>query len=142
MTGRPRLSGSLRSLIVYVVLVGLPLVGVAGALYFGEGLEAPASAKGRWRLVAPAACLAGLGETLSIAQSGPDLQLTFSGAAQMPVAGRVDGLRVTADAPAGALALEASLDQAHDASRLQGALTVPACNGPVDWAATRLPEAE
>src|SRR5688500_11787358 len=112
MTGRSHLSGSLRSFIVYVVLVGLPLIGVAGALYLGERLAAPASVKGRWRLEASAPCMSGLGETLSIVQSGPDVQLTFNAAAPLTVPGRVSGLQIEATDAAGTLALEATLDQA------------------------------
>ncbi len=142
MVGGLPISRSLRSFLLYVVLVGLPLTGVSGALYLGERLEAPASVRGNWRLAVEgaAACRSSLGEALSIAQSGPTLQLAFTGAEPLTLAGRVDGVHVTASE--GALALEATLDQPRGASRLQGTLTAPACAGPVHWLATRLPATE
>jgi hypothetical protein len=144
MVGRLPFSSSLRSCLLYVVLVGLPLAGVSGALYLGERLEAPASVSGNWRLEVEgsAPCRSSLGEALSVVQSGPALQLAFTGAAPLTLAGRVDGLRVTASEASGALALEATLDQSRGASRLQGTLTASACAGPVHWLATRLPATE
>lgn len=136
------LSGSLRSLLLYFVLVCLPLAGVFTALYLGERLEAPASVKGRWRTEASAPCLAGLGQTLSIVQSGPDLQLTFDAAAPITVPGQVDGLRLAAADASGTLALEATLDKPRGAAHLQGTVTAAACAGPEAWSATRLPVGE
>lgn len=139
-----RFSSSLRSLLLYVLLVGLPLAGVSGVLYLGRRLEAPASVRGNWQLEVEgsAACQSSLGEALSVAQSGPALHLAFSGAAQLTLVGQVHGLRVTASEASGALALEATLNQLRGASRLQGTLTAPACAGPVNWSATRLPAAK
>lgn len=134
---RSRVPNRLRTFILYMILVGLPLAGVAGALYLGERLEAPASVKGSWRVDAAAPCLAGLGETVFIAQSGPDLQLTFN-AAPLTVPGQVNGLRLTATDARGTLVLEATLDQPRGAARLQGRVTAAHCAGPEDWSATRV----
>lgn len=150
MARRNYLPGGLRSLLLYVVLVGLPLAGVTGVAYLGERLEAPASVKGRWQIEvegaaaeAPA-CAASLGEALAltIVQSGPNLRLTFNDVAQTTMAGQVNGLLVTAREASGTLELQATLDRLSQATRLRGTLTASACDQPMHWSATRVPTAE
>jgi len=150
MTDRNDLPGSLRSLLLYIVLVGLPLVGVLGIVYLGERLEAPASVKGQWQIEVegkapdPQDCSAGLRSALAlmIVQSGPDLRITFNDEAQTTMIGHINGFLVTASESSGPLALEATLDQLSQATRLRGTLTFSACDQHMNWSATRVPSAK
>jgi hypothetical protein len=143
-------SKSLRSLLLYLVLVGLPLAGVSGVLYAGKRLEAPASVRGRWQLEAAATtsgsntcgALLEAGQVLNIAQSGQALQLAWGDAAGTTLAGQLDGLKITAHETKGPALLTAVLNQPQAGDRLDGTLTSAECAEPLRWSAVRLPQAE
>jgi hypothetical protein len=122
----------LKSLALYLVLVGIPLAGLFALLDWGQRLVPPPAVGGRWTIVEPgAAACPGLpaGVVLSIEQSGRFLQLRFD---DLPAAdGRLDDGTITASIPATlvgcgeGLALEATLD---DSGRLVGQLGQAGCN--------------
>lgn len=127
----------LKSLALYLVLVGLPLVGLFALLDWGQSLVPPPSIGGRWALATPAelAC-PGLppAGVLSIEQSGRFLRVRLG---DMPFGeGRLDDGRVHARIPVeprpasaaacDALALEVTLDA--DGERLVGRLGMDGCD--------------
>jgi len=77
----------MKSILLYVVLVGLPLLGIVGLLQVGQSLSAPISLAGKWNVqLVPAqpqgparqdGVLRASPGTLSITQSGPNLRLSF-----------------------------------------------------------------
>lgn len=121
----------LRSVALYVLLVGLPLTGLYALLEWGQALVPPPTIGGRWSLAETASACPGLPATsvLSIEQSGRFLRLRVD---DMPFGqGRLDDGRVSASVPVAlpgcgdALALEASLDETGE--RLVGQLGLPGC---------------
>ena len=150
-------------IIAYILLVGFPLLGLAGIMRVGRHLPAPMSVDGTWRIEADSSHLAGqpCSETLSsmahsslvISQSGKDLQLSFSNAAKTAGSGVIEGKTLTAatvpvkGAPREAgcgeqgPVLTASVDPKSEPRTLTGELTVagcPAC-APVQFHAMRQP---
>ena len=146
----------MRSLLLYLLLVGIPAAGVAGILRAGAGLEAPASVGGQWTLdvVPPAAdprCELTSG-ALVISQSGVhlDAALRPSGArlrGEMrgdtielvsPVRADVTDGRGGCDAAAG-VRLEAVADGADRPAALRGTLRFAGCAAcaPLAFTATR-----
>ena len=77
----------MKPILLYLVLVGLPLLGTVGLLQVGQGLSAPVSVAGKWDVqLAPAqpqdsgredGLLRAGPTTVSITQSGPNLRLSF-----------------------------------------------------------------
>ena len=97
-----------RMVIQYLLLVGLPVVGIAAALQAGAKVQAPADISGRWLVTAisrgtvPGSCLASVGRVgpipLRIRQSGGYLSARMLGW-NGPASGRIVGVRVTIDWP-------------------------------------------
>jgi hypothetical protein len=133
----------IRSLLLYLALVGLPLAGLAGILHAGRGLHAPPAIGGAWRVDAlsieqPAPSWAaqamGAGRVLEVSQSGVHLSVTTAGGVRM--SGRLAGdTLVTALAPArgpaagcdartGGMLLAARLEPGGGAMRMRGTLSV------------------
>jgi len=137
----------LKSVALYLVLVGLPLLGLFALLDWGRRLGPPPAIGGRSELAEPttAAC-PGLPAqaVISIEQSGRFLRVRLD---DMPFGeGRLDDGRVRASVPAllvgcpaEALALEATLDDSGE--RLVGRLGRPGCDAcpPAALVAERLP---
>lgn len=86
--------------IAYVLLVGLPLLGLVGILKSGRGLTAPFSVDGAWKIESAAGRLPASpcgnflssvsAAPLSISQSGKSLVVTFSGGTKTTT-GTLDG---------------------------------------------------
>lgn len=121
----------LRSVTLYVLLVGLPLTGLYALLEWGQSLVPPPTIGGRWSLAETTSACPGLSATsvLSIEQSGRFLRLRVD---DMPFGqGRLDEGHMSASVPVAlpgcgdALALEASLDETGE--RLVGQLGLPGC---------------
>jgi hypothetical protein len=93
-------------IIAYIILVGLPIVGLAGALKSGRTLTAPISVDGAWTLQPDPAQLAALpcakslapvqDTTLAISQSGKNFTLSFASWPKSIGSGRIEGTRLTA----------------------------------------------
>jgi hypothetical protein len=138
-----------RFVIVYILLVGVPLLGIVGVLKAGRHLTAPISVNGTWSVSADSAPLSpgpcGEGSSLShsslvISQSGKNLSLAFDGSARASGDGSLEGATVKAplqlmrDASRGAgcaaaqpLTLTASVNPQSDPRSLTGSITVDGC---------------
>ena len=83
----------MKTLLLYLALVGLPLLGVSGILRAGSGLVAPPSFGGTWALAtadAPGGCARPAGP-LRVTQSGRRAQVTLGAVA---AGADVDGRRL------------------------------------------------
>jgi len=132
-----------RLVISYVLLVGIPLLGVVGVLGAGRGLTAPISVAGNWDLQLGQSCGAGLGFTdptiLDISQSGNYLTLTLNSQPQVGLQGTLQGkrfatslgcpLEASCSGPAG-LSLTAEVDTNAAPRTMSGVLSFngsPSC---------------
>jgi hypothetical protein len=143
--------------IAYVLLVGLPLLGLAGVLRSGRSLNAPFSVDGSWKIDAGAAHLsaAPCGDFLSsvsnspvsISQSGTSLVIALGG---KTTTGTLTGKTIKAqfaganspnatDCSDRALALTATLDPLTEPRTMSGRLSVEGCAScaPVDFRGIR-----
>jgi histidine ammonia-lyase len=91
--------------VAYILLVGLPLLGLAGVLRSGRSLTAPVSVDGTWKLEADsrpisqpcAKAISSLSSApLVISQSGKSLALTINGAPKTAGQGAIEGKNITA----------------------------------------------
>jgi hypothetical protein len=134
-----------RLVISYVLLVGIPLLGVAGVLGAGRRLTAPISIAGSWDLqIDPStnqaqSCVARLGFTrptiLDISQSGRYLTLTLNNQTKVGLQGTLQGKTVAANltspleascGPAG-LSLRAEVDPKDGPRIMSGILSFDGC---------------
>lgn len=138
-------------ILAYVLLVGLPIVGLLGVLRSGRSLKAPLSIDGVWQFQADTSQLAALpcGKALSenpdtalaISQSGNNFTLSFANGPKSTAFGVLDGVTVKASiAPAGdwlaqqscgsdrELVLLATLDPQANPRSLTGELSIPNCS--------------
>jgi hypothetical protein len=146
--------------IAYILLVGLPLLGLAGVLRSGRKLIAPFSVDGAWKLDAGAIRPAGApcgdflssvsNSPVSISQSGTSLVIGLAG---KTTTGALTGKTITAqfagtdnpnasDCSDRSLALTATLDQLIEPRTLSGKLSVEGCASclPVEFRAVRQPK--
>ena len=87
--------------VAYILLVGLPLLGLAGVLRVGRSIKPPISVDGTWKIDADASHLANepcgkilssfANSSLGISQSGKTLVLTFDNSAKSSASGSLDG---------------------------------------------------
>lgn len=148
--------------IAYIVLVGLPLAGLAGVLRSGRSLAAPISIDGTWKVEADTSqvnsspCSQALtslsNSSLVISQSGKNLVLTFSNGPKASSAGLLDGKKMSAPlmleplSGSGCLAsqpltLVAAVDPQAEPRSMSGSLSMndcPSC-APIAFHAVRLP---
>ena len=136
--------------IAYILLVGLPLLGLAGALRSGRGLVAPISVDGVWKFVTDpskpsagrcAKSLASLqGSLVTISQSGRQLALTLSNGSPATGSGVIEGTTLNATVPLSwapmdesgcgsntVLTLSATVHPRADARSMQGTISVNDC---------------
>src|SRR5258708_33427261 len=93
-------------IIAYIVLVGLPIVCLAGALKSGRTLTPPISVDGAWTLQPDPVQLAALpcakslvsvqDTTLAISQSGKNFTLSLASRPKSIGSGRIEGTKLTA----------------------------------------------
>ncbi len=76
----------------YVVLVGLPLLFLAGTLRAGKSLSAPASVSGVWAIQSEQSPP----HSMTIVQTGPQLLVTMHSPDQPPFAAEIANGRITA----------------------------------------------
>jgi hypothetical protein len=151
--------------IAYILLVGLPLLGLAGVLRKGRNLTAPISVDGVWKIEADTGRLATLScdpslsfssssVSVVISQSGKSLVLTFNNAAKTVSSGVLEGKNLKAsvvlerdlsnkggcgdDEP---FTLTATVDPNTEPRSMTGLLSVNACPScvPVEFHAVRQP---
>lgn len=133
-----------RLLSQYLLLVGLPVVGIAAALQVGTTVPAPTDISGQWQITAisrgtiPQSCLASVGRygpvPLRIRQSGRYLSARMLGW-NHPASGRIEGARITLDWPdvqeppcVRAVRVDAQLVQEPDGQfSLSGTMRIPDC---------------
>jgi len=141
-------STNTRFLVAYALLVGLPLLGLAGALKAGRKLAAPISINGTWKLeiddnlLTSQACLKAATplqhSVMAISQSGKLLVLNFGGESKLPGSGTINGLDLSAEVATsragaesacggnGVLSIAATLDPTT-ASAMGGTISVNDC---------------
>ncbi len=152
----------LRAILLYLLLVGTPVLGILGLLRVGQSLTPPISMRGTWTVqlslqtadsTSCASAVSGSDQAvLAISQSGPQLQLILKGKEWIALAGEIHDTTVTAEGPsasAGAGAsssihLNARVDRQAKPNRLLGQITFPNCPSHIAMAftATRQPESE
>ncbi|HYJ78760.1 MAG TPA: hypothetical protein VEW03_04085 [Longimicrobiaceae bacterium] len=89
----------MKSLLLYLALVGIPVAALLGILREGRGLDAPHDVAGEWRVEAPPGAGAGgqaerAPRTLRISQSGVYLTASVDGGGELRGRLRGDTLRV------------------------------------------------
>jgi hypothetical protein len=155
--------------VAYVLLVGLPLLGLAGVLKSGRSLVAPISVDGVWKIEAEASrldsqsALQSCDKTVSsfaagsvaISQSGKSLVLSFSNGSKTVASGVLEGKSLTASfVPAQdasrdnrcgdqLITLAAVIDPRVEPRSLNGVLSVNGCPScvPLKFRAVRQPRA-
>ncbi len=152
--------------VAYVLLVGLPLLGLAGVLRSGRNLTAPIAVDGVWKIEADASRLAAqpcakivsaLSNTsVVISQSGKNLVLTFNNPSKTAASGTLEGKTLKAtvvpvrDSSSKAVCgddqpwtLTATVDPKTEPRSLTGVLSVNSCPScvPVEFHALRQPRA-
>lgn len=147
--------------VAYILLVGLPLLGLAGVLRSGRNLSAPISVDGTWKIDADSSVLASypcssaqslLSSPLLISQSGKNLVITM-GKTKAPSDGLLENKRLRASIPqgsdisspacgAGSFRLTAMVDTTSEPRTLSGTVSAPGCSSclPVQFRAVRLPK--
>jgi hypothetical protein len=144
----------MRPVVLYLVLIGLPVIGILAILRAGQSLVAPRAVSGTWRIEpargdSPAAeCLRSrMGSdrlSLTVSQSGPSLEAVLRGERQLGLRGSIrnDRVRLESEVPAPSgsadVTLQATLGRG-DLPALTGVLDV-GC-GTMAVTATRVAEA-
>ena len=148
----------MKTLLIYLLLVGAPLLGLLGILRAGERIVPPRHVGGAWavepafaaalRAACPDLVFPAAGPTLDVSQSGTRAVVTLNDPAATPLDARLDGDALSAATAEGSAAcggrglrLTAMLQENSSPPRLDGALTLPGCPScaPVPLRAARLP---
>ena len=143
-------------IIAYIILVGLPILGLVGILKRGRGMAAPVSIDGTWTLQADPARLAALpcgksltASDLAISQSGGTFTLSVTNGPKSLASGVLTGTTVKAsvlpssdDADCGQgreLTLIATVDPKANPRSLNGTISLNDCATckPVEFRAVR-----
>jgi len=137
-----RISPTNRNFIVaYILLVGVPLLGLAGVLKAGHALAAPISVDGTWTLETSTATP--LGQSLqnslmTISQSGNGLVMGLSNGLKTTGAGVLSGTAIDANLPLpematnhcgsdATLALTAAIDSKAEPKTMLGTISLRGC---------------
>jgi len=91
-----------KAILLYLALVGLPVLGVAGILRLGSRLEAPPDIGGTWRaafapaaqLVPPCVELPPDAAAFDVAQSGVHVSVTLNDASRTRLDGKLRGMHL------------------------------------------------
>ena len=152
--------------VAYILLVGIPLLGLAAVLKSGRTIAAPVSVDGVWKMETPASFASALpcGNSLAllsngpivISQSGKTLLLTLSRGSKATVPGAIEGSVIRASIAPGNISSEggcdgdrtfnltATLDLKSDPRTMSGTLTMEGCSScmPIEFRAARQPRGE
>jgi hypothetical protein len=129
----------MRSVLLYISMVGLPIVGMVAALHLGRGLAAPASVAGVWRveLVEPAGGIQRCNEaaapappSLQIIQSGRRIAISVGEEKKVAAVGEIREATLTAAGDS--LQVKARLHREGDRTRLQGFISLKVCGKPAE----------
>jgi len=144
-------SSNRKFLVAYLLLVGLPLLCLAGVLRAGRKLGAPTSVEGAWKFETDAARLASLpcGKSVAalqdaivnISQSGKSLVLTRSEVTRTSGSGTIEDTQLTALIPwpeaassesgcrgGGTLQLVATIDASAKPKSMVATISIPGCS--------------
>jgi hypothetical protein len=146
----------MKTAMIYVLLVGAPLLGLLGILRAGERIVPPRHVGGEWvlepgfaaavRAACPGLVFPAAGPSLDVSQSGTRAVLTLNDTAATTLDARLDGDSLAAATRRGSAAcggrglrLAATLHADPQGPQLSGAAAVPGCAacGPVPFRATR-----
>lgn len=139
----------MKSLFLYLLLVGLPVAGVLGILHVGRGLQAPPAVGGAWRIESASPSDGGSAAVIVLAQSGEHVEVAVDGGPRLR--GRVRGDSVLAYAraepspsladcdPGRALAFRARVDRSVAPHRMTGLLEFDERCLPAPFTAVRVP---
>jgi len=138
-----------RFVLAYILLVGVPLLGLAGVLKFGRGLSAPISVDGVWKLSTdgthlPPQCAKGLaflqGSLMTFSQSGKDVTVTVNSEGVIAGSGVIEGTTLNASLPVvettpnepgcstdNVLTLRATVDPKLEPRSMQGIFSFQQC---------------
>ena len=141
----------MRSVLLYLSLVGLPILGMVGALHLGRGLTAPASVAGVWRveLSGPPGGIQRCNDApvseplaLQIIQSGRRIAVSVGDAKKVAAVGELRETTITAVGDS--LEVKAGLHREGDRTRLQGFISLRVCGKPaeIEFLATPAPKRE
>lgn len=150
-----------RFIVAYILLVGLPLAGLAGVLRVGRHLKAPISIDGTWKVdvstnyAATQSCDRAIDSLLSsslvVSQSGKILELTLNGTSKTIVSGELEGRNLKASLgtrggcpPDQPVTLIASVDPTTEPKSLTGTLSLANCVScsPLEFRAVRQPKTQ
>jgi hypothetical protein len=131
--------GHVKTILHYLFLVGLPVLGVWFLLQVGKTLEAPISVGGRWLVTAvdtPSNCPATrpslAGDTLIISQSGLYLNVVRAQDLTTVLTGRIEETHITAQtASPSAITFAGDVDRLADPDVLTGILVIDGCTLPL-----------
>lgn len=145
--------------VAYILLVGLPLLALAGVLRSGRHLSAPLAVDGTWKVEAGNSNLANhpctdisnlLSSPLLISQSGRSLEVSFKG--KPAASGSLDDKELKSSVSVGnssgcgngQVTLAAVVDPKSEPRSLTGQLSFPGCQScaPVDFRAVRQPRVQ
>jgi hypothetical protein len=146
----------MKTAIIYILLVGAPLLGLLGILRAGERIVPPHHVGGEWvvepafaaalRAACPDLVFPAAGPRLDVSQSGTRAVLTLNDTAGAVLDARLDGVALSSTTRRGSAAcggrglrLEVTLSPDPQSPRLDGAATVPGCRScaPVPFRAAR-----
>ncbi|MEO8199580.1 MAG: hypothetical protein ABI679_03570 [Gemmatimonadota bacterium] len=121
----------MKSVLIYLILVGLPVYGVYSIVRMGEKLTPPVSIGGVWRFEAAPDSVCGghpFPDSLvaTVDQSGPNLRVQLNKLAN-PLAGKLTGTNL--DVTNGHLRLQATLAADTSAHAMTGSLSGLTCAG-------------
>jgi hypothetical protein len=120
-------------------MVGLPIVGMIGALHLGRGLAAPASVAGVWRVEidGPAGGVQRCDDApapeplaLQINQSGRRIAISVGDEKKVAAVGELREATLTAVGDS--LKVKARLHREGDRTRLQGFISLKVCGKPAE----------
>jgi hypothetical protein len=107
----------------YIVLVGLPILGLFGVLRKGRSLTPPLSVDGSWKVQPDSLASLPCGNSsqpsnvnLAIAQSGQTFTMDLGGAQKSPIFGALEGTTLKATGPSSAWPGDNSCASGHDFS--------------------------
>jgi|GEM_PF-2719768 len=135
----------MKTILVYMVLVGVPLLGLLGILRAGERMVPPRHVGGAWEIadssatglqsLCPGLGFPGMGAAIDVSQSGTRARVVLNDSLATPLDARIEGLMLTArpEREAGAYAgrelrLAAALDTLADPMALRGTVSVAGCD--------------
>ena len=160
LTSSPRLGSMSRTsrnfVVAYILLVGLPLLALAGVLRSGRHLSAPLSVDGTWKIEIEPSSLTNqacgavsslVNSPLLMSQSGRSLEVSFkgkpAGSGSLVDKNLSSSISVGSDSACGngQVTLAAVVDPKSEPRSLSGQLSFPGCQSctPIDFRAIRQP---